>query len=169
MVRLSKKYGIITEYTSFLVDADYRLAAHELAPQAEIRLQESSREVVGAGAVDRAKKSKAYVSAPMAPSGYLDAEGKEQKLSNIVQTGNRTFFNKNGLWVDSEYEGKIEAIKVQRFSEAYFKLLTAIPEVGRYFALGDEVIFLLRGTAIHIADQGKADFTASELNSLLSP
>jgi len=33
VVRLSKKYGIITEYTSFLVDADYRLAAEELATE----------------------------------------------------------------------------------------------------------------------------------------
>jgi Ca-activated chloride channel family protein len=169
VVSLSKKFGIITEYTSFLVDADYRLAAHELAPQAQERLMESSRDVVGAGAVDRAKKSQAYVVAPVAPRGYLDAEGKEQRLSKIVPIGNRTFFNKNGLWVDSEYEGKIEAVKVQRFSEAYFKLLSSVPEIGAFYALGDEVIFFLHGKPIHISDEGKTDFTPSELNSLLSP
>ncbi len=168
VVRLSKKYGIITEYTSFLVDADYRLAAHELAPQAERTLMESARDVVGAGAVNRAKATKKYAQALQAPQGYLDAEGREQKITKVVQIGNRTFFNKNGLWVDSEYEGKIEAIKVKNLSEAYFKLLSSVPEVGRFFALGDEVIFLLRGKAIHVSDEGKTNFTPGELKSLLA-
>jgi hypothetical protein len=70
--------------------------------------------------------------------------------------------------VDSEYEGKIEAIKVKRFSQAYFKLLSSLPEVGRFYALGDEVIFLLNGKAIQISEEGKSDFTTFELNSLLN-
>jgi Ca-activated chloride channel family protein len=168
VVRLSKKYGIITEYTSFLVDADYRLAAHELAPQAEENLMGRLKVEVGAGAVNQAKKMRAYSQAMQAPQGYLDAEGKEQRMTKVVQIGTKTFFSKNGLWVDTEYEGKIDAIKVKRFSEAYFKLLSKVPEVGRFFALGDEVIFFLHGKAIHISDDGKSDFTPSELKSLLS-
>ncbi|MCK4404028.1 MAG: VWA domain-containing protein [candidate division Zixibacteria bacterium] len=168
VVRLSKKYGIITEYTSFLVDADYRLVAHELAPQAERGFMESARDVVGAGAVNRAKATKKYAQALQAPQGYLDAEGREQRIAKVVQIGNRAFFNKNGLWVDTEFEGKIEATKVKRFSEAYFKLLSKVPQVGRFLALGDEVIFLLHGKAIHVSDEGKTDFTPSELKSLLS-
>jgi Ca-activated chloride channel family protein len=169
VVSLSKKYGIITEYTSFLVDADYRLAAHELAPQAKKRLELASNEEVGAGAVDRSKSTQAYMAAPVAPRGTLDAEGKEQTVEKISQIGDRTFFSKNGLWVDSEFEGKTEPIKIKIFSEAYFKLLSEAPEVGRYMALGDEVIFLLNGNAVHISNEGKSDFTPSELNSLLRP
>jgi uncharacterized protein YegL len=169
VVSLSKKYGIITEYTSFLVDADYRLAVHELAPQAKKGLEKAALDMVGAGAVDRSKSSKAYIAAPTAPQGYLDAEGKEQRIERIDQIGNRTFFNKNGLWVDSQYEGKTEPIKVKAFSEAYFKLLDRVPEVSKYLALGDEIIFLLHGKAIQISDQGKEDFTESELNLLVSP
>jgi len=168
VVRLSKKYGIITEYTSFLVDADFRLAAEELAPQAGSVMRESMKKEVGAGAVNQSKSIQALSLAPVTPQGYLDAEGKEQRMTNVVQTGNRAFFNKNGLWVDTEYEGKIEPIKVKRYSEAYFKLLNKVPEVGKYFALGDDVIFLVNDKAIHISDEGKSDFTLSELNSLLS-
>jgi len=168
VVRLSKKYGIITEYTSFLVDADYRLAAEVLAPQVGSVMRDRMKVKVGAGAVNQAEASKKMSQAGQAPRGYLDAEGKEQKVTKIVQIGNRTFFNKNGLWVDSEYEGKIEAVKVKNLSEAYFKLLGKVPEVGRFFALGDEVIFLLDGKAIHVSGEGKTNFTPSELNSLLS-
>lgn len=168
VVRLSKKYGIITEYTSFLVDADYRLAAHELAPQATKKLAESSLDMVGAGAVNRAKATSGQMGALQAPQAFVDAEGKEQKVTRVAQIGNRTFFKKDGLWVDSEYEGKIEAIEVKNLSEAYFKLLGAVPEIGRYLALGDEVIFFLHGKAVHVSDQGKTDFTSSELKSLLA-
>ena len=167
VVRLSKKYGIITEYTSFLVDADYRLAAHELAPQATKKFAESSVDMVGAGAVNRAKATRGQMGALQAPQAFLDAEGKEQKVTRMAQIGNRTFFKKNGLWVDSQYEGKIEAIKVKSLSEAYFKLLSEVPEIGRFLALGDEVIFFLHGKAIHVSDEGESDFTAAELKSLL--
>ncbi len=168
VVRLSKKYGIITEYTSFLVDADYKLAAHELAPQAAENLIGRFKKRVGEGAVRQAKALRTISEAAQAPQIYIDAEGREQRITKIAQIGNRTFFNKNGLWVDSEYEGKIEAIKVKNLSEAYFELLSKVPQVGRFFALGDEVIFLLHGKAIHISDEGKSDFTPSELKSLLS-
>jgi len=168
VVRLSKRYGIITEYTSFLVDADYRLAVDDLTPRLKKDLSIMSQEEVGAGAVNRSKALKAYSSAQVAPQGYMDSEGKEQKITGVVQTGNRAFFNKNGLWVDTEYEGKSEPIKVQRFSDAYFKLLAQAPQVGKYYALGDEVIFLLNGRAIQIADEGKTDFTQAELNTIIS-
>ncbi len=167
VVRLSKKYGIITEYTSFLVDADYRLAADELAPQAERHLRGGLKKEVGKGAVNQAVTITAYKGALTAPQGYLDAEGKEQRMTKVVQVGNKTFFNKNGLWVDTAYEGKVEPVKVKRFTEAYFKLLGKVPQVGRFLALGDEVIFLLHGKAIHISDEGKSDFTPSELRLLL--
>jgi Ca-activated chloride channel family protein len=167
VVRLSKKYGIITEYTSFLVDADYRLALRDLAPTAEKKLKAGLKEQVGAGAVNRAMVQKDVTAAVRTQRGYVDAEGKEHRVTRMAQIGNRTFFKKDGLWVDSEYEGKIEAVKVKSLSEAYFKLLSHVPEIGRFLALGDEVIFFLQGQAIHVSDEGKSEFTAAELKSLL--
>ncbi len=169
VVRLSKKYGIITEYTSFLVDADYHLAANQLAPEAKKRLEMVAEDMVGAGAVNASKSTQAYISAPVAPQGMLDAEGREQRVEKVSQIGDRTFFNKNGLWVDSEYEGKTEPIKVKIFSDAYFQLLGEAPQIGRYMALGDRVIFLLNGRAVQVSDEGTTDFTPAELNSLLRP
>jgi Ca-activated chloride channel family protein len=169
IVRLSKRYGIISEYTSFLVGADYRQTADVLAPQAGFIMKDKMREEVGAGAVNRSQALKMYSNAQAIPQGYVDSEGKKQNPTGVVQTGNRAFFNKNGLWVDTEFEGKSEPVKIQRFSDAYFKLLDRAPEVGKYYALGDEVIFLLNGKAIQIADEGKTDLTPAELNTLISP
>jgi len=167
VVRLSKKYGIINQYTSFLIDADYRLAHEELALDAAKKVRTLSKEQVGAGAVGQARTLGAAKGAQAPMMTYFDAEGKEKKIEKVAQAGTKTFFNKNGLWVDSEYEGKLETFKVERFSQAYFKLLSRVPEIGKYFALGDKVIFLLKGKAIEISDQGKTDFTESELKKLL--
>jgi len=169
VVRLSKKYGIINQYTSFLVDADYRLTARELSMDAAPKISALSEEQVGAGAVSQARtlgEAKKAAQAPM--PGYVDSRGEFKRIEKVAQAGTKTFFNKNGLWVDSEYEGELETIKVKSYSDAYFKLLSKVPEIGKYFAMGDKVIFLLNGKAIEISDQGKTDFTESELKALLS-
>lgn len=168
VVRLSKKYGIINQYTSFLIDADYRLAHEELALDAVQSVRRLSKEQVGRGAVGQARTLGETKKAQAPMMTYFDAEGKEKKIERVAQAGSKTFFNKNGLWVESEYEGEPETVKVERFSQAYFKLLSRMPEIGKYFALGDNVILLLNGKAIEISDQGKTDFTESELRELLS-
>jgi Ca-activated chloride channel family protein len=167
VVRLSKKYGIINQYTSFLIDADYRLTARELSMDAAPKISALSEEQVGAGAVGQAITLGEAKKAQAPMMTYFDSEGKEKKIEKVAQAGTKTFFNKDGLWVDSEYEGKLETIKVERFSQAYFKLLSRVPEISKYFALGDNVMFLLNGKAIEISDQGKTDFTESELKKLL--
>ena len=167
VVGLSKKYGIITEYTSFLVDADYRVAAPALAVEAEKRMYDAMKEEVGGAAVNRAKASQAIRGGSAVPSSFIDSEGKKRQVTTVVHAGARTFFNRDNLWVDSEYEGEPEAVKVKRFSDAYFALLDAAPETGRYLALGDEVIFLMNGRAIHICDEGTSEFSESELKALV--
>jgi Ca-activated chloride channel family protein len=167
IVRLSKKYGIITEYTSFIVDADYRLATDDLAPQAYRVLERKLAPEVGAGAVDQSLRMKSQQYALSAPEGIIDAEGKVKKIETMAQVGPRTFFNKEGIWVDSEYEGEIEAVQIRIYSDAYFELLNAAPEVGRYLALGEHVIFLLNDRAFHISEEGKSAFEVDELRTLL--
>jgi len=166
VVRLSKKYGVITEYTSFLVDADYRTPLRELAAPAEQRLDESKKIEVGGVAVHRSQAADMVSKAPRALDAYKDAEGVEHKITQITQAGARTFYNKDGLWVDSDFEGDPERLKVKRYSNAYFELLKTAPEVGKYYAMGDNVIFMMRDTAVEVSDEGKTELTSSELRSL---
>jgi len=167
IVRLSKKYGIITEYTSFLVDADYRASAEDLARPAEERLNEAVKMEVGGVAVNRSQASKSVMQAPRAVDSYKDAEGNERKVTEIVSAGERTFYRKNGLWVDSEFEGKTKTLKIKRFSKAYFELLDNAPDAAKYCAVGDAVIFVIHGNAVEISDEGKSEFSAFELRSLV--
>jgi len=167
IVRLSKKYGIINEYTSFLIRADYTLAHEELREEAERRIVRMTKKDVGRGAVSQAKSLKA-LQAPTAvpPAQYWDSEGNVVQVTDVITLDNKTFYNKDGLWVDSEYDVKIKTIKIEKFSPAYFKILKTFTEAGKFMSLGDEVIFVLKNLAFQIGDEGKTDLTDSELNKL---
>ena len=155
IVHLSKRYGIITEYTSFLIDADYRLADRDLRIQAEEALNAPLKKETGAGAVYQSKNLLTLRSATLATQGYLDSSGKHKKVSEIIQVGNKTFFKKGDLWVDSEYDTKFKTIKIQRFTPVYFELAKKFPEFEKYLSLGDKVIFVFKDKVIEIADQGE--------------
>ena len=54
-----------------------------------------------------------------------------------------------------------------RHSDAYFQLIRRSSQLGRYLALGDQVIVNLRGGAIKIGETGKESFSEAELQALL--
>ncbi len=167
IVRLSKKYGIINEYTSFLVRADYRLAHEELREEAERIILTQTKKEVGRGAVSQARNIMALQAPTAVPPGqYFDSEGNVVKVTDVITLDNKTFYNKDGLWVDSEFEAKIKTIKILKFSPAYFKILKAFPEAGKFMSLGDEVIFVLKNLAFQIGDEGETDLSDSELEKL---
>jgi len=165
IVRLSKRYGIITQYTSFLIDADYRLADHDLRERAVEALSAPLAKKTGSGAVYQSKNLLKTQVGFVAPRGYIDSTGKEIQISEIIQFGNKTFFKKGDLWVDSQYEDKLKTIKIQRFSPAYFELAKRFPEFEKYLSLGDKVIFVFKDKMIEIADQGEEEIKI--LNELL--
>jgi hypothetical protein len=110
---------------------------------------------------------KKAMQAPRALDSYRDAEGNEHTVSKIVQVADRTFYEKKGIWVDSEFEGKTKTLKIKRFSKAYFELLDNAPDAAKYCAVGDAVIFVIHGNAVEISDEGKSEFSAFELRSLV--
>ena len=153
IVHLSKRYGIITEYTSFLIDADFRLADRELHLRAG-KAMEALQMETGSGAVYQSKNLKKAQAGSIAPERYLDSSGKEKKITEIIQMGNKTFFKKNDLWMDSQYDDKLETIKIKRFSPAYFELAKRFPEFEKYLSLGEKVSFVFKNKIIEIADEG---------------
>jgi Ca-activated chloride channel family protein len=166
IVRLSKRYGIITEYTSFLVDADRNLAFDQMRQEAGKGLEKMSVPQSGMDAVVYAQKPQIMKDVTSGPRGYIDEKGKERPITNLAQTGNKTFFYKTRVWMDSEYEVKEKSIKIQRFSSAYFQLANANPEIGKFLALGEKVIFKWKNSFYEIDDQGKQNFTEKELDQL---
>ncbi len=167
IVKLSKRFGIMTEYTSFLVDTDLSVAAPEAASVVGERIIIAAADAVGSWAVNQsvnAKKMKE--SSQVSLNTYYDAEGREQKIANVAQVGNRAFFNQKGNWIETSLAADEPKIKVERFSRAYFQMLEIDPSIGSYLALGENITFRVGENQIEIADTGKQVFTSSELKEL---
>jgi Ca-activated chloride channel family protein len=74
---------------------------------------------------------------------YYDAAADEHKLAeNMLAVGRKTFFRRGDRWVDSTVTAEEEksATLVERFSDAYFELLTRYgKQAAAYLAIEDSV------------------------------
>jgi Ca-activated chloride channel family protein len=164
VVDLSVRYGIITPYTSFLVE-ETELALREegraeIANEVVVQATASPAPTAGAQAVERSVGEKALsgAQAPAAPSlppgtGSGETDEYGQEISPVKYVGDKTFVLHQGVWTDTTYDpDQMTPIPVGFGGDDYFALVAARPEWGRYFALGDHVIVVLDGTAYEIRE-----------------
>lgn len=158
IVNLSTRYGIITPYTSFLIEEDDIVAqSGELSMEASNSLAAPAA-VSGAEAVDRAavegQLAAAEAPMPLATMAVTDGGGQAVAQTLVQTAGSRTFFLRDGVWVDSAYDTATEPRLIPFASDAYFELLTARPELGEALALGEEMLLVVEGEAVRISSGG---------------
>jgi Ca-activated chloride channel homolog len=173
VVNLSVRYGIITPYTSFLIEEDDILsqagrdrATSQFAEEA----QGLAMNFTGSGAVAAADATinlqaaqapmpQPTMSAPMSGSGgetTTEAERDDEqfggRFTNPIQTINdKTFILQGDVWTDSLFTpDTMETQKIEFLSDAYFQLLEDKPELSDYFAVGERVIVVVEGVAYEI-------------------
>jgi len=82
---------------------------------------------------------------------YRDiAEDREIRVKTVQQIGGKTFFLRDGCWVDSvlteAQEKKVQ--RIRRFGQEYFDLLRRHGQsAGKYFAMEGDVTLVLDGQA----------------------
>ncbi len=148
IVDLAVRYGIVTPYTSFLVQEDVDVlsptARSRIANEAYAAQQAAPAPMAGAAAVDRS----------MDEAGLRKAEtvmGTEQ--AEVKAVSDKTFVLRNGVWIDTTFDaGKMTPQKIGFGSDTYFQFVSAHPEWGAYFALGRQVVVVLDGRAYEIAE-----------------
>ncbi|MCC7352273.1 MAG: VWA domain-containing protein [Anaerolineae bacterium] len=171
VVDLSVRYGIITPYTSYLAkEPDLALTGEGRNDLVEREVHAATGQeapAYGAAAVEKSvvqealrQADSAYGSAPMpAPaegsggSGRGSAGGEPKVESGIIvrQVLDKAFVWKDGTWIDTAYDSaKMKTVKIEFASRAYFDLLSKNPALRRYFALGQQVIIVLNGTAYEV-------------------
>lgn len=166
VVRLSKQYGIMTEYTSFLVDVDVHVAMDELQERTRDNFSAASKEERGAWAVGQAQNASKLKKQVMAPANeFYGASGEVKRITGVKQITNKTFYFQNNAWVDNDYRPEQTLIQVERFSEAYFQLSRAVPNMNQYLALGEDVIVNIGNQSFQIGEDGKTHFTQKELKA----
>jgi Ca-activated chloride channel homolog len=157
VIDLSLEHGIVTPYTSYLITEDdiHSQEARDRAAEAASS-QISAAPPSGAGAVNQAQEVQAMAdvdtAAPLPMATIVTAEGEEVSAAEVLRyAGPRAFVLRDGVWTDTAFEpASMTAIDVSFASDEYFALLGEHPELGRAFALGQQVIVVLDGTAYRV-------------------
>lgn len=174
VIDLSKKYGIITEYTSFLVAGDERTRIADVVGSSNSvvharggAIEKKLFEQTGKSAVDQSQalsiqNTANFVAAPTITS----PEGRKDQITTMTQVGAQAFFQSGSNWIQGGLSGDKYDMEVKRFSKAYFQILDKDPSLGRYLGLGQEVRLQIGSQVVQISDKGKEILTDKEINIL---
>ena len=167
--RLALRYGILTEYTSYLVQEPGVVAQRpdfltaRPAPAAQ----------VGSEAVGRAKAEKLMAGSvsldAVVVSGSADSIALRERGSatRTQRVGGRMFTWRDSTWTDLAHGDSLRVVTVEPFSDAYFALLRALPELRGPAALGSSVLVAGRRVSLKIAARGKTTWTDGELATVV--
>jgi len=177
IVRLSKKYGIVTPYTSYLAQEDdpifagirpllRRIQPNAQAPQkqtnrkknAQILYTEANNLKTGKEAVDASimiqnMKTTTNIGLPI--------------LESVQQVAGRLFVFENEVWCEKELDKSLEVLKIKYGSEAYFNLFDLNSEIMDILSVGDKIEFSFADLIIRIGEEGESDLSKKDLRKKL--
>ncbi len=102
-----------------------------------------------------------------------DKREKEQlddgKKSGVSRAGGRAFVLNGGAWVDADYKGGEQILRVRYMSDAWFALARANSKIKQALMLGDRVTIVLgKGKAVVVSpDAGAEKLSDAELKKWL--
>ena len=178
---LGERYGIPTEFTSYLVQEPAQVSTingpmpvrRDLASMGGGGKTLNGVVTTAAGAPAPAAAEARFESAKMAAAqrsatstAMLDSlsramQGADAAALRTVE--GHTFMLRDGRWVDSRFTDSTRAVQVQAFSKSYFALLDRLPPLRAMVALGERVVMAGRGVAIEIVAQAP-ELTDAELD-----
>ncbi|MBN2472422.1 MAG: VWA domain-containing protein [Anaerolineae bacterium] len=158
VIRLSIRYGIITPYTSFLIQEDdifTQTGRDTLRGEAETSMNQAFGQSAGAAAVDAAEAigGARSAEAPAAmPTAMQNKEGVFVETRELIrQVRDKTFVPREGVWIDTTYDPEqMTPQEVEFLSDAYFDLVAADPVLGDYFGLGQQVIVVMENAVYSV-------------------
>jgi Ca-activated chloride channel family protein len=173
--QLGLRYGVLTEYTSYLVeeptlarrdpeavlDQARRLAAPPAAQSGEAAFSqaEASSRLRQVERLEEAEKVVAGFT-----SGGADRSGAAPE---VRQVGRRIFVLRDGTWTDLRFESGLRRIEVAPYSDAYFELVRRLPALKPYLAVSDRLLLAGDGVALELTAYGLTSWRCSELRAVL--
>jgi Ca-activated chloride channel family protein len=168
---LCLEYGIVSPYTSFLVQEDQLAAVpqHRQRRDTGILPAQPGAALSGAGQARPSAVGKRAVEASkmvrqLREGDRVEIPKKEQSAMRFVD--GLTFYLHEGEWIDSRFE-KQKVIEVKYNSQAYINLLLAYPEFGKYMKLGERIVVKFRNRFIRVGDSGKQSYSERKWRRIL--
>jgi len=175
--QLALRYGILTEYTSYLVQEP----SVALRRQAENRVMQAPaaapEDQAGAASVGRAARERSMADAAtvyavdgitLPAKDELDALRRAHAGINPTQRiGGRLFIMRDSTWTDLGHGDSLRVVSIAPYSEAYFALLKVLPDLREAAALEPAVLVAGRRASIKIGEGGKTRWNPGELERLV--
>lgn len=178
--RLGERFGIPTEFTSYLVVEPGMVADRGRVVRGGVAGQRVQLDAVvapGAAAAPppaRAEKSQ-FESARRDASLRATRTLADQALSvdatgaaSAVAMGRRFVRDADGRWTDAAHAAGKRIVRVAPYSEAYFALLREMPVLQEAFALGDRVLIAGEKVSLEVAAEGERRLGAAVLRELVA-
>jgi hypothetical protein len=125
----------------------------------------------GAGAVAAARSSgrmmeaQNLAAADEAANERMDAFGSGYGRAQVRREAGKMFVLRDSVWTDAAHQASFRVYNVAPFSEAYFELVRALPEIAPYLKLSGTIQVAGRRASIRITEQGMTTWRAGELQA----
>ncbi|MGC9361185.1 MAG: VIT domain-containing protein, partial [Anaerolineae bacterium] len=151
IVALSVRYGIVTPYTSFLIDdtkdALSREGRKSIASEEMEQAAPAAQVASGVGASGEAAVNKSVDQEALRTTDRVPAD----EVAQVRQVGDRAFVLRDGVWTDTQYDPTEMDVETVAFgSDRYFQLSRQYKGWGPCLALGDQIIIVEDGIAYHM-------------------
>lgn len=166
---LGLRYGILTEYTSYLVQ-EPGIALAGGAPTGAVPAPMAPMAQAGRAAFERAEAS-----AALAKTTTMDAMGARADVElnrmardgrEVKRAGGRIFHRDGEGWTDVAHRDSLRVVTVAPYSAAWFAVAEALPELREALAIGDRVTIAGRRVSLRVAPGGTATLSPDALARL---
>ena len=181
------RYGILTEYTSYLVLEPDMIAGEGGLRPPEVRqeLPRAGRDaVLGAAAASRAREANRADDVAEMERMALNAAQAQTTATLVSVSGSvgqravgvapelsvvagRAFVLRDGVWVDRMHSPDARTMEVQAFSPAYFELLSALPELEAWLSEFSSIIVAGEELSLRITESGASSLSSSEIQRVV--
>ena len=155
IVRLSKKYGIMTPYTSFLVTEEEQPLTEDGGGRSGKRSGLTARWSKGFKQFSEEPQffrefSREFPERSSALQELKLGTTETERAVSVKRIKNKTFHRREEVWTDSEHDAETETEKIIFGSDAYFDLVAPELELSHYLAIGKQVIVCYKETCYEI-------------------
>jgi Ca-activated chloride channel family protein len=174
---LGLRYGILTEYTSYLVQEPVEDFARR-GDTASMRQEDRGRVPTPAAQTGPVAFERARASSKLSESNTLaDADAvANDRLATLAprgasaqktrRVGGRVFVLRDQVWTDIGHTDRITITEVEQYSRAYFELVRQLPELVPYLTVGDEILITGKHCSIRLSRQGIQGWQPGQLATL---
>ena len=169
--RLGERFGIPTEFTSYLVLEPGMVASGNVRRDASVR---GISAAAGMGAMspapavafEAAKKSAEQRAAKSIAAADMSTFADSMGTRDLKRVGARMFKREGTRWTDAAMKTELKVYKVKAYSRSYFALLERLPELREAFSAGDRVLVAGKSLALEVGDDAR-ELTEDEIAAVV--